>query len=432
MKNIFKLSRFQNPRGFKQPQGSGNFRRTNSAGTGLAAVLFLTVFMLCSGCGDLNSEADGIAIGSAVDLAKIGKDPDYPLGGNYYLSSNIVFPDSPAWQSIGSDLPFTGTFDGRDYTIRNLKLDEGTGPYPDRLIGLFGHTDSASIENLNIELAANPISLTVDKQYVGAVAGYGERTSFRNVVVRPAGSAGSMSIRKSTGDIYAGGIAGKLDRGSVIKNSYSLTALNVESGGGVYAGGLAGENEGRITNSYTAGSVSAESAASLTAYAGGIAGNNTGAVENVYATGDISVTNSGIAYAGGIAGASTSSAIEHCAALGTAISAVGGSGQYLGRITGTSITLNADNFALDTMTLASSNNPASPGTPTAITGISSTDENGADKFLTDLEIPETYSDPSPGGLGWDFVDVWDWDADANRPKLRGESSPPPSIPIPIP
>ncbi|MDR1277612.1 MAG: hypothetical protein LBK02_02565 [Treponema sp.] len=429
MKNIVALSRFH---GGKPARWFGNFRRTNSAGTGLFAVLLLAV--LCSGCDGLNSETGLIAIGSTVDLAKIGRDPDYPLDGNYYLSSNIILPDSPAWQSIGPDLPFTGTFDGRDYTIRNLKLDEGTGIYPDRFIGLFGCTYSASIENLNIELAnseANPIILSsVDKQYVGAVAGYGERTSFSNIVIRTAGNAGSINIRKSTGDIYAGGIAGKIDQGSVIKNSYSLAALNVETaGGGAWAGGLAGENDGFITNSYTAGNVSAESDTSHNAYAGGITGNNAGAVENAYTAGDISVKNSGAAYAGGIAGASTSNAIAHCAVLGAAINAVGVSVQDAGRITGTAITLRADNFALDAMTLASATDPAVPSTPTTITGISPTDENGADKTSVDLETPETYSDPS--GLGWDFVEVWDWDSDANRPKIRQENSSPPAIPIPV-
>lgn len=53
------------------------------------------------------------------ELVSIGS--SYPLSGNYILDNDITLTDE--WQPIGNENePFTGIFDGNDYTIYNLTV----------------------------------------------------------------------------------------------------------------------------------------------------------------------------------------------------------------------------------------------------------------------------------------------------------------------
>lgn len=69
-----------------------------------------------------------IKISSAEELAKIGKDAEYPLDGNYELTQNISLEEN--WIPIGTEeMPFTGTINGKGNTITNLNINKDSGAY---------------------------------------------------------------------------------------------------------------------------------------------------------------------------------------------------------------------------------------------------------------------------------------------------------------
>ena len=76
--------------------------------------------------------AGSIAISSAGGLDAIRYDSD-SLSKSYYLTADIDLSGWD-WTPIGTSLPFTGTFDGQGYVIKNLKI---TMSY--QYVGLFGY-----------------------------------------------------------------------------------------------------------------------------------------------------------------------------------------------------------------------------------------------------------------------------------------------------
>ncbi len=96
-----------------------------------------------------------IYISSIEDLQKIGKDPNYPLNGEYELTQDIDASDTINWNNgagfspIGSWYnPFIGVFDGKGYKIRNLYINR-VGEYD---VGLFGYVGSGGeVRNLGLE-----------------------------------------------------------------------------------------------------------------------------------------------------------------------------------------------------------------------------------------------------------------------------------------
>jgi type II secretion system protein G len=208
-----------------------------------------------------------IEIASADDLAKIGIDKDYPLSGDYILTADINLSDYSAgegWNPIGdygSDeiSIFTGTFDGNNHVISNLKISRPDTNYQ----GLFGRTE-ATIENLGLE------NVDVTGNYnTGGLVGWND---------------GSITDCYATGSVTGnntGGLVGWND--GTITNSYATGSV---SGDIQCLGGLVGQNRGTITNSYATGSVEGNY------YTGGLVGWNDDSIENCYTTGNVNGGNS--------------------------------------------------------------------------------------------------------------------------------------------
>lgn len=102
------------------------------------------------------------------ELVSIGR--SYPLSGNYILDNDITLTDE--WQPIGNENePFTGIFDGNDYTIYNLTV---TKRYDN--MSFFGACDGAVINKLVVE---NAHILEDDHINIGpgfAIVGYAKDT----------------------------------------------------------------------------------------------------------------------------------------------------------------------------------------------------------------------------------------------------------------
>ncbi|EJL80334.1 filamentous hemagglutinin family N-terminal domain containing protein [Polaromonas sp. CF318] len=178
------------------------------------------------------------------------------LTGNYVLGADIDASDTVSWNAgagfdplggIGALNVFEGRFDGLNHRIRNLFVNRPG----DNFVGLFGITQSTSIQNLG--LVGGSIT---GNDWVGAIAGQGCCTTFRNV----------YSTAAVQGSDYVGGLVGELSDGG-ITDAYAGGAVT----GNDRVGGLVGSSlDGIITRAYSTGRVSA------TGMVGGLVGEEFG------------------------------------------------------------------------------------------------------------------------------------------------------------
>jgi hypothetical protein len=143
-------------------------------------------------------------IRSAADMLALAENVrNGILGGSYYLAGDIDMAEVSDWKGIGvGDLnnAFNGTFDGRGFSIKNLK-----SAWP-----LFNFTLGESvIKNVTIDSScefANTLSPD-DKISLGALVGMGRgvvEDCVNNAKVSYAGTSGF--------DIYVGGLVGRIYR----------------------------------------------------------------------------------------------------------------------------------------------------------------------------------------------------------------------------
>jgi hypothetical protein len=321
------------------------------------------------------------------------------LSGKYILLNDIALIDgvngvdaTNGWLPIGDSLTkFTGVFNGSNHKITNLWIDRASTDY----IGLFGVTDGATIKNLGVEI---PNSKEVKgQQYVGAIAGYVDYGS----TIKNSYAEGNISATS----YYVGGITGGVNNDSNISNSYATG--NVNGTGSV--GGIAGlvYNGSTISNSYATGDISATGGSAV----GGIAGEvYSSTIANSYADGNISATGN---YIGGIVGfVADGSTIQNNAAINPSVAGNDKVNRAVGFINGSNTVSN--NFALDAMTI---NGVAHSGAYNNQSGVSKTD--------TQLKTQTTYSNAingdGLGGLGWLFGDSdsapWKIEATVSYPYL---------------
>jgi hypothetical protein len=224
----------------------------------------------CGPCGDNLSPSQNLQIWDWYDLNAIRDN----LAGNHTLMDDLdsttpgfeelaspTANQGKGWEQIGSfyTAPFTGSFDGQGYQIRDLSISR---PHEGNPVGLFSFVGEAgTIQNVGVV----NVTVTSDGD-VGALAGQNDGTV-----------SNSYSTGTVTGDFEIGGLVG-LNYGT-IGDSYS--ASNV-TGEGPYVGGLVGLNgfvgqsEGTITNSYCIGIVIGD------VNVGGMVGHNDGAISNSF------------------------------------------------------------------------------------------------------------------------------------------------------
>ena len=241
---------------------------------------------------------------------------DY-LTSSFILINDIDLDIAPynsgdGWLPIGDNAgPFMGTFDGNNFSIRNLYVNRPATDY----IGLFGQTGQAEIQNLAIEncdITGNNI--------VGTLVGFNDNSE----IIR------CFSSGKISGNDYVGGLIGWQSVGGTASFCYSYAKVSgVEMVGGIsgrnhyglveycfstgevsgidQVGGLIGLNfHGTITNSYSTGNVSGENEV------GGLTGTNDNApITDCYSTADVS----GLFQVGGLSGLNNGE-INNCYAVG--------------------------------------------------------------------------------------------------------------------
>jgi hypothetical protein len=223
-------------------------------------------------------------------------DKNFVLTGDIDMSSVIDYRP-PAL--------FTGTLDGQNHILKNLKVD--TSIIGSRYhLGVFGKiADNSQVANLGIE-DVNIIGGD-DSRYVGGLCGENAGGTIINCYVTGlvTGHINSANLGGLCGDNMSGTIEQSYSHASVFtKNS----SHNI--------GGLCGANNARINGCYATGSVNT---GRYSGVIGGLVGNSSGGtISNCYATGEVNSEDESN-YLGGLVGYNCRGGIIGCYSEGAVI-----------------------------------------------------------------------------------------------------------------
>ncbi len=236
--------------------------------------------------GGSGTAAEPYQIATALDLKNLGSNPsDYDA--NFILTADIDLSsdsfteaviaadtDNHAWTFDGD--AFTGVFDGKGHTIRNLFINTSvnTSTTDNDYLGLFGKIDTGGVvKNLRVE---NVIITAGDESVcIGGIAGL----NYKGLILR---CCSTGSITAGTFSDTIGGLAG-WNYGGEISQCYSSVNIAARSS----LGGLLGCNDhyGLINNCFATGNVSGQDNSSSI---GGLVGDNyTSEIINCYSIGNV-------------------------------------------------------------------------------------------------------------------------------------------------
>ena len=215
------------------------------------------------------TETDPYRIGTAEGLKwfrdKVNnatKEPDTKICAE--LTEDIDL-NGEAWTPIGigdafyaRTPPYSGTFDGKGHTIKNLSIDRSA-----HYVGLFGYVYGGTIRNLTVSGSVK------GSEHTGGIAGAANGGTFENC-------ANQCAVQGGT----TGGIIGfATEEGTlIVRDCYNVGSITTTTGNSV--GGIIGQcinTSGTIRNCYNAGTVTG------TASVGAIIGNpGTNKIYNCY------------------------------------------------------------------------------------------------------------------------------------------------------
>ena len=257
------------------------------------------------------TEESPYVITSAAELQAVNDDLDayYVLGNNISLSGRTFEPLGNEW-----DGPFTGTLDGKGFTVSYLTVNRTDLKYA----GLFGYMEG-TVQNLKLD----NINISGGR-YAGGVAG---AVGVGGLITDCEVLSGSVSVSGSPMEMAAGGITG-LCEGTVTRCSNGASVMATHQAKvDNYAGGIIGYLRSDITVEQCHNSGYVEAATSSNqdsnhsySYAG--AGGIIGRIENyrvqiigcANSAAEIRVTNGHYRFIGGIVGFASISeiVIEQC------------------------------------------------------------------------------------------------------------------------
>ena len=217
-------------------------------------LVVICTFMMLASVNTTNTYADQIInISTPEQLESIGKSQEYPLDGDYVLSCDIDMAGA-AHVPIGTVAePFTGTFDGAGYAIKNVSIEganlgdisaadgKNVAGY-----GIFGVVKSSSDEDIAIISNLNICNATISADKCGdTAAGTLAAVIYNGVTVENVSIIQSYIGLKGTGEKTLYG-AGHLI-GMVWTDKDSATGLKTDisdiyTNGEITATGFSGEN----------------------------------------------------------------------------------------------------------------------------------------------------------------------------------------------
>ena len=225
--------------------------------------------------------------------------------------------DLDQWTPIGtSNNPYSGTFDGNNYTISGLYIDSSANDQ-----GLFGYVGTGgTVKDLTVSgSVSGPDSGSGN--FVGGVVG-DNRGNVENCY-----NTCSVSGPDSGTSNYVGGVVGY--NGGSVTNCYNTGSV---SGPGNRVGGVAGDNGGNVENCYNTGTVNVSGNSSVV---GGVVGKNQGgSVQNCYNTGGVNVTGTGNRVGGVVGWNIISGNVKNCYNTGSVSGPNSGTSNYVGGVVG--------------------------------------------------------------------------------------------------
>lgn len=226
--------------------------------------------------GGSGSSADPYQIATAEDLIQLSL-TSTDWSSHFIQTANIIFSsdyisedwngdgsingaDAYGMQPIGtSAIPFSGTYDGANFRIKYLLVDNGEDD-----AGMFGYCDGATLINVGLAKA-----YIYGWNYVGALVGYCDSD---NSIVN------CYTTGVVSGFRYVGGLIGYVRSSTIVDQCISTCAVD----GFLYVAGFIGCTKGKdvvVVNSVSAGSVDGF------VFTGGLIGSSGSAtVEDVYSS----------------------------------------------------------------------------------------------------------------------------------------------------
>ena len=238
-----------------------------------------------------------------VTIANKINDGDLPANTNIALEGDVDLAalapvtrsasvGTSNWSPVGTpEEPYTGTFDGRGYTIKNLTLVESEAKEGKAYIGFFGYANNATIKNVTFEnVYINIPCLDIDHSqgHIGAVAGSLEGTStIENVTVK--GDITVYATQTANGASRVAVVAGGNSFGDVtMKNVHVIANEGSSLIANNNTGALAGQLQGKMVFENCSSNIN------VTVnkfFAGGLVGIAAGDsyFKNCHTTGDVAV-----------------------------------------------------------------------------------------------------------------------------------------------
>ncbi|MCL2879837.1 MAG: hypothetical protein FWF29_06300, partial [Treponema sp.] len=332
----------------------------------------------------------------------------YVLDKDFSVKSNQINP-----LGKGSANAFKGTFYGMGHTIT---IDNGLMAFMTntQYIGLFGYTDGATIQDLNVVYNQPNVyqnsSLSADI-YAGGLIGYASgitgSTTIANCTVM-SGNAGGTVLQNSGSsafNVYLGGIAGYLDSNTTLENCNESLDLKIEktNSGDIYIGGLAGYSSSVMNSSLVSGNISVSQGTGRL-FTGGLAGyQETNAISDCYAittiTADSASTDPGGVSTGGLAGylKGNTAGITRSFARNTTSVTGSAAGIYSGGIAGFAESAVINNSVLLGGSLSAANTGAN-NVSRIVGGINSASLSGNSARYSTVLIPAREPDSNASGL----------------------------------
>ncbi len=264
-----------------------------------------------------NSKTLSVKVNSYEQLSKVFSHKKY-LDYEINLTADIDCEGKSLTPMGTQKHAFTGTFNGNNHKISNLKIDATEKNYA----GLFGYTVLAEIKNLvldkvSLKLEATP-DITASSSY-GLLAGKSEVTTISNIEVK---NTCSLSISRDISyPSSIGGLVGSITNASYVSGischpNISVSLSQLYRPAASYVGGVVGTSQSSIvqqtcSNSIVYTNVSNTSYSSSTNYTSGVVGsvlnpiardvsninfNNFSGIVTVIASNSISAKVSAIAY----------------------------------------------------------------------------------------------------------------------------------------
>ena len=247
-----------------------------------------TVTAVVESAAGMATIAEMIATGELEANTKINLEGDIDLSELAAMSRAAV----SNWAPIGTEEnPFTGTFDGKGYTIKNLTIVEQEAKEGKAYIGFFGYAKNATIKNVTFEnVNINIPCLDIDHSqgHIGAVAGSLEgKSTIENVTVK--GDITVYATQTANGASRVAVVAGGNSYGDVtIKNVHVIANEGSSLIANNNTGAIAGQLQGKTVYENCSSNINVTVNKFFAGGIVGLAGTNDEFI-NCHTTGDIAV-----------------------------------------------------------------------------------------------------------------------------------------------